>query len=102
VLGNPAGQPATFSKTEMQHSPFLDATFWKKYLQKTAVKKVSKLIAGAPDTVYRIRVIHGYHRGNALQRALYDEFDYFHTSDRVQRMEGGSNPGITEIVLREW
>ena len=51
---------------------------------------------------YRIRVIHGYHRGNALQRALYDEFDYFHTSDRVLRMEGGSNPGITEIILREW
>lgn len=67
-----------------------------------AVKTVSKLIEGAPDTVYRIRVIHGYHRGNALQRVLYDEFDYFHTSDRVLRMEGGSNPGITEIILREW
>ena len=67
-----------------------------------AVKAVSKLIEGAPDTVYRIRAIHGYHRGNALQRALYDEFDYFHTSDRVKRMEGGSNPGITEIILREW
>ena len=67
-----------------------------------AVKAVGKVIKGAPDTVYRIRVIHGYHRGNALQRALYDEFDYFHTSDRVLRMEGGSNPGITEIILREW
>ena len=67
-----------------------------------AVKAVSKLIKRAPDTVYRIRVIHGYHRGNVLQRAIYDEFDYFHTSDRVQRLEGGSNPGITEIILREW
>ena len=67
-----------------------------------AVKTLVKVIDGAPDTVYRIRVIHGYHRGNALQRAIYDEFDYFHTSDRVLRMEGGSNPGITEIILREW
>ena len=67
-----------------------------------AVKTVAKLIKGAPDTVYRIRCIHGYHRGNALQRALYDEFDYFHSSDRVKRMEGGSNPGITEIILRDW
>ena len=67
-----------------------------------AVKAVARLIDGAPDTVYRIRVIHGYHRGNVLQRALYDEFDYFHTSDRVLRMEGGSNPGITEIILWEW
>ena len=67
-----------------------------------AGKAVARRIGGAPDTVYRIRVIHGYHRGNALQRALYDEFDYFHTSERVLRMEGGSNPGITEIILREW
>ena len=67
-----------------------------------AVNAVSRLIDGAPGNVYRIRVIHGYHRGNTLQRALYDEFDYFHTSDRVLRMEGGSNPGITEIILREW
>lgn len=67
-----------------------------------AVEKLTKLINGAPGTVYRIRVIHGYHRGNALQRAIYDEFDYFHTSDKVLRMEGGSNPGITEIVLKEW
>ena len=67
-----------------------------------AVKTISRIIDNAPASVYRIRVIHGYHRGNALQRAIYDEFDYFHTSDKVQRMEGGSNPGITEIILREW
>lgn len=67
-----------------------------------AVKTLSKVIENAPASVYRIRVIHGYNRGNALQRAIYDEFDYFHTSDRVLRMEGGSNPGITEIILREW
>ena len=67
-----------------------------------AVKALCRIIEEAPEHVYRIRVIHGYRRGNALQRAIYDEFDYFHTSDRVLRMEGGSNPGITEIVLREW
>lgn len=66
------------------------------------VKALSEVIENAPANVYRIRVIHGYHRGNALQWAIYDEFDYFHTSDRVLRMEGGSNPGITEIILREW
>lgn len=69
---------------------------------KEAVKKLTEIIAKAPDSVYRIRVIHGYRRGNALQKAIYDEFDYFHTSDRVLRLEGGSNPGITEIILREW
>jgi len=34
-FGNPAGQPAIFSKMEMQLSPFLDATFWNYCLQKT-------------------------------------------------------------------
>jgi DNA-nicking Smr family endonuclease len=67
-----------------------------------AARTLSRLIDGASNTVYRIRVIHGYHRGNALQKAIYDEFDYFHTSDKVVRMEGGSNPGITDIILREW
>ena len=36
-FGNPAGQPAIFSKMEMQLSPFLDATFWNYCLQKTGV-----------------------------------------------------------------
>ena len=67
-----------------------------------AVSTLSRIINDAPPSVYRIRVIHGYHRGNALQRAIYDEFDYFHASDKVMRMEGGSNPGITDIILREW
>ena len=67
-----------------------------------AIDTLTKMINGAPANVYRIRVIHGYHRGNALQRAIYDEFDYFHSSDKVVRLEGGSNPGITEIILREW
>ena len=67
-----------------------------------AIDTLTKMINGALANVYRIRVIHGYHRGNALQRAIYDEFDYFHSSDKVVRLEGGSNPGITEIVLREW
>ena len=36
-LGNPAGQPATFSKTEMQGSPFLPAKLGNSLLQKTRI-----------------------------------------------------------------
>ena len=39
-FGNPAGQPAIFSKMEMQLSPFLDATFWNYCLQKTMLDGV--------------------------------------------------------------
>ena len=67
-----------------------------------AIDTLTKIINGAPTNVYRIRVIHRYHRGNALQRAIYDEFDYFCSPDKVVKLEGGSNPGITEIILREW
>lgn len=34
-LGNAAGRSATFSKTEMQDSPFLSAKLWNSLLQKT-------------------------------------------------------------------
>ena len=42
-FGNPAGQPAIFSKMEMQLSPFLDATFWNYCLQKTLVRNGSAI-----------------------------------------------------------
>jgi len=67
-----------------------------------ALQKLAKVIEDAPESVYRIRVIHGFNRGTALQRAIYDEFDYFHTSEKVIRVEPGSNQGITDLVLREW
>ena len=38
-LGDPVGQSATFSKTEMQNSPFLSAIFRNSYLQKTDMNK---------------------------------------------------------------
>ena len=53
----------------------------------------------AGSGVYRLRVIHGYHNGTALRdelRRLYGKHP------KVRRIEMGLNPGVTELVLREY
>ncbi len=57
----------------------------------------AKLRAARPS-VYRIRVIHGYHGGTEL-RDLVRKTIAKHP--RVLRYEVGLNPGETELVLRE-
>ena len=54
-----------------------------------AVKAVARLVDGAPDTVYRIRVIHGYHRGY-LQLHLFRDLQHEHPGpgDCDQSLQG--------------
>ena len=47
--------------------------------------------------VYRIRVIHGYHGGTALRDMIRREY-----ADRVLRLDTGVDPGVTDLVLREF
>ena len=46
---------------------------------------------------YRIRLIHGYHGGTALRDMIRREY-----ADHVLRLETGIDPGITDLVLREF
>lgn len=46
---------------------------------------------------YRIRVIHGYHGGTALRDMIRREY-----AGRVLRLETGVDPGVTDLVLREF
>ncbi len=48
---------------------------------------------------YRIRIIHGYHGGTALRDMVRREYG---AHPRVKRVEGGFDPGITDLVLREF
>ena len=50
-------------------------------------------------SVYRIRVIHGFNMGTELRDMVRAEFAGAY---RVLRVETGLNPGITELVLREY
>lgn len=60
---------------------------------------VQAALRRAPKSVYRLRLIHGYHGGTALRDMLRREFA---GHSRVLRVELGLNPGCTELVLREW
>lgn len=48
---------------------------------------------------YRIRIIHGYHGGTALRDGIRKEYA---RNPKVLRVELGLNPGVTDLVLREW
>ena len=65
-----------------------------------ALRTVMRAVQKVPSSVYRIRVIHGYNSGTALREMIGDEFSYGRVP-KVIRIEQGSNPGITELVLRE-
>jgi len=66
-----------------------------------AVRVIVEKVGCVPGSVYRIRIIHGYHGGTRIRSAIREEFGYGR-SLKVRRIEMGQNPGITELVLREF
>lgn len=67
-------------------------------LDQARVMTLSALSRATPAD-YRLRVIHGYTRGNAIKEMLLDEFS---RHPRVIRIERTANPGETVFVLREY
>lgn len=60
---------------------------------------ISGCLKRAGRSVYRIELIHGYRSGTELRdmiRRVYGKHP------RVIRLELGLNPGVTELVLREY
>ena len=66
-----------------------------------AISRIEEKIQKANASTYRIRVIHGFNRGNNIQRGIYREIGHG-LNPKVVRIVGGDNPGITEIILREY
>lgn len=66
-----------------------------------AIVKIEEQIKKANTGTYRIRVIHGFHRGNRIQQGIYREIGHG-LNPKVLRITGGDNLGITEIILREY
>ena len=66
-----------------------------------AKKNIDQAIRTANPSVYRIKLIHGYHRGHGLKDMIWEEYSY-NRNPRVLRVEGGFNDGITELGLREY
>lgn len=66
-----------------------------------AVARIEDEIRKENSSTYRIRVIHGFNRGNMIQRAIYREIGHG-LNPKVLRIVGGDNPGVTELILREF
>ena len=66
-------------------------TYQAKVCLKAALKR-------ANSSVYRIRVIHGYHGGPAIRDMVRNELAH---DPKVLRVELGLNQGETDLVLRE-
>lgn len=66
-----------------------------------AFNKIDALIKKADNSVYTIRVIHGFNRGHKIRDSIYREFGYG-LCDKVLKIRPGANAGITELVLRNY
>lgn len=53
----------------------------------------------ADNSVYRLRIIHGYHGGTELKDMIREEYG---KHPKVLRISPTMNPGETELVLREY
>ena len=53
----------------------------------------------AGGSVYRLELVHGYHGGSAIRDMIRRTYT---RHPKVLRLELGLNPGVTELVLREY
>ena len=53
----------------------------------------------AGGSVYRLELVHGYHGGTQLRDMIRQTYA---RHPKVRRLELGLNPGITELVLRDY
>ncbi len=69
-------------------------------MTKTQAKAaVDARLRRADRSVYRLRLIHGYHGGTELRDMLRSAY---RGHPKVLRVEVGLNPGETDLVLREF
>ena len=61
---------------------------------------IDRTLDEAGSGVYRIRLIHGFHGGTAIKDMIREEYGFCRHS-KVKRITGGTNQGITELILRE-
>lgn len=82
---------------KMNHSGIieLDIHGMTKYQAKLCIDSQLKK---ANTSIYRIRIIHGYHGGTQLKEMVQKDY---RNHKKVLRVEIGLNPGTTDLVLRE-
>jgi len=67
------------------------------YTEMEAKKIIERYIASLPEDVKEFRIIHGYHKGNALKELVRDRNKI--RSNRIKRKKFTMNQGETIIEL---
>ena len=63
-----------------------------------AITAIDARLRRAGASVFRLKVIHGYHGGTVLRDAVRA---HYRGHPKVRRIEVGLNPGETDLILRE-
>ena len=63
-----------------------------------AITAIDARLRRVNSSVYRLRVIHGYHGGTVLRDSIRE---HYKNHPKVLRIEIGLNQGETDLVLRE-
>ena len=63
-----------------------------------AITAIDARLRRADASVYRLRVIHGFHSGTVLRDAIRA---HYRGHPKVKRIEIGLNQGETDLILRE-
>ena len=63
-----------------------------------AIAAIDARLRRVDASVYRLRVIHGFHGGTVLRDAVRSHYKHH---PKVKRIEIGMNPGETDLILRE-
>ena len=63
-----------------------------------AITAIDARLRRSNASVYRLRVIHGYHNGTVLRDAVRA---HYMGHPKVKRIELGLNPGETDLILRD-
>lgn len=60
--------------------------------------KIQSVLRKSNQSVYIVRIIHGYHNGTVLRDMLRKEF---RSHPKIKRIELSMNQGITDLILRD-
>ena len=63
-----------------------------------AITAIDARLRRADASVYRLRIIHGFHGGTVLRDAVRA---HYKGHPKIKRIEVGLNQGVTDLVLRE-
>ena len=83
----------------MNNSPIIELDLHGKSRQ-DALLCINKTLSQACQSVYLIRLVHGYHGGTQIRDMILEEYGYGRYPG-ILKIRPGSNPGITELILRD-